>query len=80
MAGGCKQHQGIRTEYGAKYGDDDIIAVILNYGNKTIRFFKNNEDLGVAFDNLRGSVRVAVHMHEKRDAVKFMSVKCAMSE
>ncbi|CAG9559092.1 unnamed protein product [Danaus chrysippus] len=41
----CKQFD----DYGEAYGKNDVIGCLLNLNNGDIRFYKNGQDLGVAF-------------------------------
>ena len=50
----------LTVQYGERYGGDyhagDEVTLELNVKHKTIKFYKNSEDLGIAFKDFDGSV------------------------
>jgi hypothetical protein len=42
----------VNTSYGGSFGRGDIIGIALDMNKKTLSFYKNGQDMGVAFSNL----------------------------
>lgn len=47
---GYKYHENIRNYYGDTFTTDDVISVLKK--KRTLKFFKNGKDLGVAYNNI----------------------------
>jgi len=62
-----------RCHYGFSSGDR--ITIFLDFLVKTIEYAKNGVKLGVAFNDLRGELQVAVKMLGYGDIVKLVSIR-----
>ena len=49
---GCKESQHDRQTYGKRCEEGDIITMVLDCKLNQISFHKNNEDMGIAYDNI----------------------------
>lgn len=60
---GGKCHGGSKSvSYGSKYGLGDRIGVLMDFDNRSIEFFKNGVNQGIAFEDLTGPVLAAVSL------------------
>ena len=60
--GGKCHNQAKSEEYGAKYGEGDIIGLVMDFEQRTLSFWKNGASQGVAYEDLTGPVCVAVSL------------------
>ena len=60
-----------------KYGKGDKIKIVLNLENVTIKFYKNDIDLGIAYENIQKSkdlkYKLAVYLHWRQDSVSIIN-------
>lgn len=61
------------TPYGPQFTTGDIIGMLLDFTAKTVTFFKNGTNLGIAFSNLSGAVCPAISMTAKDTKVTVRS-------
>ena len=54
-----------------KFNENCIIKCILDFNNKTVQYFKNNKDLGIAFYNLKGKVRPMITVSNAKNKTKY---------
>lgn len=71
---GDKRHLGEYSLYSTGFGSGDSIGVLLDFERHTIELVKNDANCGVAFDNLVGSVRIAVSMGDNDDVVSLVRI------
>lgn len=55
IATGEKYNDSNSFNYGATFGSGDVIGVALDLDNGTLKFYKNGNDQGVAFEGLEGT-------------------------
>jgi len=60
--GGKCHNQTKSLDYGESFTQGDIIGIVLDFGKKTIEFFKNGVSQGIAFDDLAGPVHIGASM------------------
>jgi len=70
--GDTRYQAGYNRQYGPRYLNFDRVAVVCDFDKCTISFEKNGRDLGVAFENLDGPVRVGVSMLRPDQSVTFI--------
>lgn len=46
----CKTHESNRQPYGVAYAEGDVVGSLIDFEHKTVRFFCNGDDQGVAFE------------------------------
>ena len=68
------------SNYGQKYGANDIIRCVVNFTTNTIRFYRNGQDQGIAFDDLDDddddvAVRPGVSMTGKGAVIRIQNVR-----
>ncbi len=64
-----RKTQGDASAYADMYSSGDVIGVLLDFPKATVSFFKNKQDLGVAFTDLVGPVQFAVSLTAKGSKV-----------
>jgi len=72
--GKCHIH-GKSIAYGKRFGGQDRIKCVLDFGKRSIEFFRNDKSQGIAFNNLNGAVRAAVSITGKGAAVRICNVE-----
>eukprot|EP00474_Spongospora_subterranea_P004666 CRZ05124.1 hypothetical protein [Spongospora subterranea] len=70
--GGKCHDSGKSTDYGAEWGENDVIGIFLDFDASTIEFFKNGESQGVAYQNLVGPVHPAISLTAKGSEVQIV--------
>ena len=53
----------------------DIVKCEINFNNKTIKYYVNNKDIGIAFDNVNGSVKPGLTLYRNGNSVELLDVK-----
>lgn len=71
------QDNGINcVTYGDKFiTNGDTIKCVFNFDSKTIEYYLNGKSLGIAFNNLKGSVKPAVSMYRVPNCVELLNVE-----
>ena len=68
-----------RAIYGEKFYKDDLIKMEVNTKEKTIKYYKNDKDLGIAIYNInfKNNIKynLAISMDFKSDCVKLINFK-----
>ena len=69
------------TEDNPKYGtivhNDDTIDMILDLNNQTLRYFCNQQDFGIAYQNIElTSYRAALSIFQQDDCIELVSYHC----
>jgi len=72
--GGKCHNVGKSVNYGADFGNQDVVRCAIDFSKKTIEFFKNDKSQGVAFTDLEGSVKPAVSICGKGACVRIQNV------
>ena len=66
---GNTYRQGSSRSYGSAYRTGDVITVVLDCDARKLSFRKNDESLGVAFEDLPSSLFPALSLYSKNDSV-----------
>eukprot|EP01084_Bolivina_argentea_P203414 347442_1 len=66
-------------EYGEPYGTNDVVSIELNLKNRTVTFYKNQQNQGVAYTDVRIDhsigYRLAVSMYAKGTSVEILKFR-----
>ena len=60
--GGRCHSQAKSEDYGAKYGEGDVVGLVMDFEQRTLSFWKNGASQGVAYEDLQGPVCVAASL------------------
>ena len=61
------------NDYGVKCKPDDIVTMIVDLNNYQIRYTVNDQDLGVAFDNIQQTIyKIEVYLYGKGSKVQLL--------
>jgi len=69
---GNTYRQGSSKSYGSPYRTGDIITVVLDVDARRLSFKKNEEALGVAFEDLPAVLYPALSLYSKDDSVSII--------
>ena len=69
---GNTYRQGSSRSYGSAYRTGDVITVMLDCDGRKLSFRKNDESLGVAFEDLPSSLYPALSLYSKNDSVSII--------
>ena len=69
---GNTYRQGSSRSYGSAYRTGDVITVVLDCDARKLSFRKNDESLGVAFEDLPSSLFPALSLYSKNDSVSII--------
>ena len=65
------------SKYGKLVHNDDIIEMILDLNDQTLRYFCNQQDFGIAYQNIElTSYRAALSIFSKHDCIELVSYRC----
>ena len=71
---GIKDHAGWESEYGIKCELNDIVTMTVDLENHKIRYKVNEEDYGIAFDDIpQDSYRIALYLSERGSKVQIIT-------
>lgn len=67
-------------EYGEAWGEGDVIEMVLDTKQKTLSFFVNGSDQGIAFNNIHLDDSISYHMAISMCSRHMENIKCSLEK
>ena len=64
----------IGKQYAKSFKNNDIVKCEINLDNKRMIYYINEKSYGIAFDNLKGSVKPAISLYSVGSSVQLLNV------